>query len=125
MNHRARNFFAAFAIVGIGSAAATAVGWVYSSDVRGWWPYGLALSWIVDAVYAGLFVAITGGRQPVRLDMACLYNAIFAAMMVVQSHVYYTEPLRANASAAPFYGIYVVFLVGAAVLAASRAGPGG
>lgn len=127
-----KTFLVVFTTLQAANVLSTAIGWNYSSDVRGWWPLGLGLAFCLDAIAGATFVALTR-RAPYSPKGAFVYSLVFAAVLVSYSLLFYVPsndwPLglqlfKASMRSSPslkFYMLYVMFILSAAASTGIRA----
>lgn len=65
------------------------VGWIYSLDVRAWWPVALVVLSIVAPRYAVVFSAATRAARGLGIRFATVYSAALALTLLVQATLVY------------------------------------
>ncbi|MDD5334604.1 MAG: hypothetical protein PHS32_12765 [Rhodoferax sp.] len=127
-----KSFAVVFLILAASSALSTVIGWFNSVDVKGWWPFVMAVSLFLDCVYSLIFVALSRLGRPFGLRFVIVYNAALGLLVVVQTILFYTSKAGTIDSRSYFLqlarsdscvpGLYGLFLLCTAVLALTRRG---
>lgn len=127
-----KSFAVVFLILAASSALSTVIGWFNSVDVKGWWPFVMAVSLFLDCIYSLIFVALSRLGRPFGLRFVIGYNAALGLLLVVQDILFYTTKagtidslsyfLHQARSFSGVFGFHGLFLLCTAVLALTRRG---
>jgi len=119
-------FALVFLILAISSAVSTIIGWFNSVDVKGWWPLGITIYFLVDFIYALVFAALTHARRRSSFFFVVAYNTTLGVLLVVHSILFYATKISDGRweefihSSYTLYGAYGAFLTGAAIWSLTR-----
>jgi hypothetical protein len=122
-----------FLILTLSNVAVLGIGWIYSGDVRAWWPVALVVFSAISFGYAAMFSAATHAASGLGLRFSIIYNVVLALTLLLHGALFYTvkvDWLSVNSgviqlsffqriihSDATVYSIYAVFLAGALIIA--------
>lgn len=82
-------FAAVLGILAAETVISTSMGWIYSVDVRGWWPVILVASLFSYAAYAFAFSFVARIGTPFTLRFSAHYTLVLAAVLVAHTTLYY------------------------------------
>lgn len=81
------------------------LGFRMSSDVRTWWPFGIALAFLISLIYATLFAWIAKNLFTIRY--ALVFNLIYRVVHFVYTYMFYTGAQSLVETGAPA-GMHIV-----------------
>lgn len=67
----------------------TAIGWFESVDVKGWWPLGLALYFLISVLYATSFSWIDRRFGRITLKFSLIHSFFLSTTLLIHTALYY------------------------------------